>query len=110
LGIAGFSHDFGAVRGTSSTVANVFESLGELKLNFFHILVILSSTVFPIFAHIPNPLKTQVKNFNLATHEISKEILERTRKEKESAFEGTKDHSIIGLLSKSLNLLALTLF
>jgi hypothetical protein len=107
LGIAGFSYDFGTLQGKPSTIANVFKSLDELKLTPFNILIFLLSTVFPILTRVPSPLKSLIKKFSLATGEISKEILERTRKEKGSSFEGKKDCSIIGLLSASFGLFSL---
>jgi hypothetical protein len=51
--------------------------------------------------------KTLVKKFSIATDEISREMLERTRMEKD---EGKDDHSIIGLLSMPFNCFVLALF
>jgi hypothetical protein len=83
-------------------VAEIFESFDKLKLTLFQILIFVLSAAFPILAHTPSPRKTLVQKFKQVTDEISDEMLERAEKEKESAFEGKKDYSIIGLLSMSL--------
>jgi hypothetical protein len=102
VGVAGFSHDFGTLQGKHSTIAEVFDSFGKLKPTFFQIMIFVLSVAFPIFARTPSPRKTLVKKFKLTTEEISRELLERTRKEKEGTAEGKGDQSIIGLLSMCL--------
>lgn len=100
VGVAGFSHDFGTLEGKHSTIAEVFDSFGKLKLSFFQILIFILSGGLPFIAHTPSMRKTLVKKFSIATDEISREMLERTRMEKD---EGKDDHSIIGLLIKATN-------
>jgi hypothetical protein len=99
VGIGGFSHDFGTLRGKRSGIAEVFDSFGKFKPTIFQILLLVFGTVFPILARIPTPRKNLVKKFKLTVEDISREILETTRREKEGIADGTGDNSIIGLLS-----------
>jgi len=99
VGIAGFSHSFGTLEGKPSTIADIFDSFGKLKLTFFQILIFILGPVFPVLAHTPSSRRTLEARFNSASDEISRKLLERTRKTKEGTIEGQRDHSVIGLLS-----------
>jgi hypothetical protein len=99
IGIAGFSHDFGALRGKGSAIADVFNSFGLLKFTFFQLLVFGLGGVFPILAYIPSPRRLLEKKFSLTAEGISRELLEKTRKEKEGTVEGKGDYSVMGRLS-----------
>jgi hypothetical protein len=99
IGIAGFSHDFGALRGKGSAIAEVFDSFSQLKLTFFDTLTFVLGRMFPILAHIPNPRRILERKFSSTAEGISRELLEKTRKEKEGAVEGKGDYSVMGRLS-----------
>jgi len=105
VGIGGFSHDFRTLRGECSTITEIFECFGKLKPTVLQILLLVLSTAFPVLTHL-RPSKSLVRKFKLAAEEISMELLQKTRKEKEGIVEGKEDHSIIGLLSMSSILLA----
>ncbi|KIM79200.1 hypothetical protein PILCRDRAFT_10611 [Piloderma croceum F 1598] len=100
VGIGGFSHDFGTLRGECSTIAEIFDSFGKLKPTVLQILLLVLSTAFPVLTHL-RPSKSLVRKFKLAAEEISMELLQKARKEKEGIVEGKEDHSIIGLLVKA---------
>jgi len=99
IGIAGFSHDFGTLQGKHSIIAEVFDSLGKHKPTFFQIITFLLGPAFPILNRIPSPRRTLEKKFKLTADGISKDLLQRTRQEKEGAIEGKRDNSVIGTLS-----------
>jgi hypothetical protein len=99
IGIAGFSHDFGTLQGNHSAIAEVFESFVMLKHTLFQIVVFILSTAFPILMRTPGPRRNLVQKFSSNAENISRQLLETTRKEKEGAGEGQRDHSVIGLLS-----------
>lgn len=103
LGIAGFSHDFGTLQGKYSVVAEVLDSFGAIKLTFVDIFKLIFSPAFPILTTIPTPRFNLFKKFKLTSKEISRELLERTRKEKGGDIEDKKDHSVIGLLIRASN-------
>ncbi|KAF8838202.1 cytochrome P450 [Paxillus ammoniavirescens] len=103
-GIAGFSHDFASLDGKKSTVATVFEEIGNTKPSpgFAYILVL--AHLFPALLRLPSPRTRLTEMLNNSMGMISKELLERTRKEnKEGSLEGEQDNSIIGLLIKAGN-------
>jgi hypothetical protein len=99
LGIAGFSHDFGTLRGKYSVVAEVLDSFGGRKLTFVDTLKLVLSLAFPFLINIPTERFNLFKRFKSTAKEISQELLQRTRKEKKEDLEDKKDHSVIGLLS-----------
>jgi hypothetical protein len=55
--------------------------------------------VFPILAHIPSPRRVLERKFSSTAEGISRELLEKTRKEKEGTVEGKGDYSVMGRLS-----------
>ena len=97
VGIAGFSHDFGSLRGKHSAVVEIFDSFGKLRPTFFQNVIFILNNAFPILAHIPNPRKALETKFKSISDEISRELLGRTKKE--GTIEGQNDYSVIGLLS-----------
>lgn len=102
IGIAGFSHNFGTLEGKRSTIAQVFEEFGKLKPSFLGMAAFILGAKFPILAHAPTERRRLVHLFRDTSEVISKELLARTRKEKEGAITGGKaDHSVIGLLSEA---------
>lgn len=105
IGIAGFSHNFQTLEGKKSAISEVFNAFGNIKPSPMQLATFILAGVFPSFARvlmgIPSARKTLVANFSDVTEVISRELLERSRKEKEMAVEASKgDHSIIGLLSE----------
>jgi hypothetical protein len=99
VGIAGFSHDFGTLHGKNSAIADVFDSIVKHKPTFFQTMIFIMGAAFPILAHTPSTRKRIIQKFRLTAEEISRELLERTRK---NTAEIKGDHSVIGLLSMLL--------
>jgi hypothetical protein len=97
IGIAGFSHDFGTLRGNSSAIAEVFDSIGRLKPSILHIIVVALGAALPVLARARTPRNSLLRKFKLNAEEIARELLERTAKEK-GATDGKKDESVMGLL------------
>jgi hypothetical protein len=96
--MAGFSHDFGTLRGKRSAIVEVFDSFSKLKFTIFDILIFILMESFPILARTPSPRNVLELKFNSTAEQISKELLERTRKEKEGTVHGKGDHSVMGRL------------
>ena len=99
IGTGGFSHDFGTLRGQHSTIAEIFDSFGKYKPTFFQTIMFLLSMVLPILARIPSPRRTLERKFKSAAEEISRELLNKSRKEKVAAIAGKVDNSVLGTLS-----------
>lgn len=100
IGIAGFSHDFRTLAGHKSSVATAFDSFGSLKEYVFSRAVFILSIIIPVLSNIPTPRNKQFGLLSSTMHQISEELLARTRKEKENVGYGhSGDKSIIGLLS-----------
>jgi cytochrome P450 len=102
IGIAGFSHDFGTLSGQRSAVCDVFDSFGTLKPSLAQVLVVILGTAFPILARAPTKRRKLVKKFVSDADEISRELLRKTRVEKEgNVAEAMGDKSVIGHLIKA---------
>ncbi|ESK90780.1 cytochrome p450 [Moniliophthora roreri MCA 2997] len=95
VGIAGFSHDFGALDGKHPAVVAAFESLGSATPSSFSTIVFLLSLVFPILTNIPRERTRLFAQLTKSMTEIADVLLERTRKA------GAEEKSIIGLLIKA---------
>jgi hypothetical protein len=111
IGIAGFSHDFNSLGGHSSSIASLFDSLAGLTpssksfitraLSSAGTILFLLGTIFPILFKLPTEQIVMFRNLRKELGEITEELLEKTKKEKELEFDDEKrDKSIIGLLSK----------
>jgi hypothetical protein len=105
VGIAGFSHDFGTLQGKRALTAEIFESFSKIKPTLFQIAIYMLGAVSPLLARLPSPARALENQFKSTTEEISRDLFERTRKEKEGAAEGKRDDSVMGLLSISTYLL-----
>jgi hypothetical protein len=101
IGIAGFSHDFGTLRGKHSSVAALFDSFAKTEPNFLDAILFMLSTVIPVLQKIPTARNMILKKLHVKMSEIADELLERMRKEKEGQIgeENAEEKSIIGLLS-----------
>ncbi|KAG8218156.1 cytochrome P450 [Butyriboletus roseoflavus] len=100
IGIAGFSHDFGALDGKHASVTEVFDALNSSSsASALNVGLILLAQVFPFLTDIPTPRGKLVSKLNTAMEEISNDLLARTRKELDIGTTGDKkEKSVIGLL------------
>ncbi|KAH7907168.1 cytochrome P450 [Hygrophoropsis aurantiaca] len=102
IGISGFSHDFGALDGKRSTVADVFASFGNAKPSPLAIAFFLLAPIFPWLVKLPTARIRLARKLCESMGQISEVLLARTRQEKESNLDGgQEDKSIIGLLIKA---------
>jgi hypothetical protein len=99
LGIAGFSHDFGTIQGKHSIIAEVLDTFGGVNFSFVDIFKLVLGLAFPFLTHIPTRRKNLQMKFRYKAEEISRGLLERTKKEKEGNVENKRDRSVIELLS-----------
>ena len=101
IGLAGFSHNFGALRGKHAHVTEVFDTFGASPRSMaLDTGLLLLAQVFPFLADIPTSRTRMIQKLNVAMEEISNVLLSRTRKEMEmGVVGGREERSIIGLLS-----------
>ena len=81
IGIAGLGHDFGALHGKRSAVGEVFDSFGVTPPS--HLAMELIGQVFPVVTRLPTSRNRLLKKLNETMAEISKRLLETSRREKE---------------------------
>ena len=93
IGIAGFSHDFGALDGKVSPVVTAFESLGSARPSTVAKIKFLLSSVIPVLSYIPTERSRMFEELQRSMREIADVLLERSRKAV------SDEKSIIGLLS-----------
>ncbi|KAG0695949.1 cytochrome P450 [Suillus ampliporus] len=103
IGIAGFSHDFGSLDGKHASVTEAFDTFGkDGKASAVNEAFILLARAFPIIVNIPSKRKNMNKKLGATTGEISKQLLLRSRREKDANVKETEEEkSIIGLLIKA---------
>ena len=101
IGLAGFSHNFGALQGKHAPVTEVFDSVGASPRSMaINTGLLLLAQAFPSLADIPTSRTRMIQKLNVAMEEISNVLLSRTQKEMEMGVVGGKEErSIIGLLS-----------
>ena len=101
VGIAGFGHDFGALHGQHSAVEEAFDSFGSGTSN--NMIVFLLGVFIPLLEKVPTKRRRLVKKLHSTMEEISDQLLQRSRKEKELCADATDtSRSIIGSLRKSV--------
>ena len=101
IGLAGFSHNFGALQGKHAHITEVFDTFGASpRATALNTGLLLLAQAFPFLADIPTPRTRLIQKLNVAMEEISNVLLSRTQKELEMGVVGGKEErSIIGLLS-----------
>ena len=101
IGLAGFSHNFGALEGKKASVTAMFDSMGASpRTSPISKNLILFGHTFPFIVWIPTPRLKFTQKLNITMEEISKVLLARTQKELDMGMIGGKEErSIIGSLS-----------
>ncbi|KAI9572414.1 cytochrome P450 [Boletus coccyginus] len=101
IGLAGFSHNFGALEGKHATVTEVFDIFGESSSSASNKGLLLLAQIFPFLISLPTPRTNLIQKLNIAMDEISNELIARTQKELEvGVIGGKEERSVIGLLIK----------
>ncbi|EIW77650.1 cytochrome P450 [Coniophora puteana RWD-64-598 SS2] len=103
IGIAGFSHDFGALSGARPPVTAFFDRLHERQIAEPSDTRDLLALILPWVSRLPHKDSNLGVEMNRSLGEATRPLLENTRKEKagESSGGGKEERSIIGLLIKS---------
>jgi len=106
IGIAGFSHDFKTLSGSTSTVLDFFYKLGspagqQSKLGLLFFMLALK---FPKLSYLPTKYNQMLAKLKIIMSDVADVLLERTRSEKSAMAEtSSEEKSIIGLLIKAEN-------
>ncbi|KAG6375286.1 cytochrome P450 [Boletus reticuloceps] len=105
IGLAGFSHNFGALEGKHASVTEVFDTFGTSpRSTTLNKGLLLLGLVFPFLASVPTRRGNLIQKLNVAMGEILTALLAKTQKEMEVGVVGGKEErSIIGLLIKGVN-------
>ncbi|KAI5986036.1 cytochrome P450 [Pisolithus orientalis] len=99
VGLAGFSHDFGALDGKKAPVTQVFEAFQDSsKRNDMSSGVFLLLQVFPALVYIPSPRMRLVRELHYAMVDVCNAMLDKTKKEKEAGALAGREKSIIEVL------------
>ncbi|TFK53095.1 cytochrome P450 [Heliocybe sulcata] len=102
IGIAGFGHDFGALRGKTSTVAEVFDAFNAIRPSFLAIVGFILGPIFPFLVYLPTERKALTTRWTENVAEMSAQLLERTKKADEAGVKA-EEKSLMGLLLKAEN-------
>lgn len=108
IGIAGFGHDFGALEGRRSEVEELFDSFGSAPPKGISLVFMLLGPILPFLLNIPTSRSKLIKKLHQSMEDISKVLLDRSRKEKEIGELGLSSRSIMGTLCKGLSPIPIT--
>jgi hypothetical protein len=96
IGLAGFSHDFGALKGQSSRVGELLESTSRSPVSFIEKAVILFQPSLPFLTAVPTMRAQMRREFKGACGKLARGLLVQTAQNEGSAAD---QKSILGLLS-----------
>lgn len=100
IGIGGFGHDFGLLKGNKSSIADAFSAFDVIKPSVASIFAFLLAPALPFLLKIPSKRSTMFQAIKNSIEDIADSLLEWARTEK-AANEDNTDKSIIGTLSMS---------
>lgn len=102
IGLAGFSHDFGALDGKSSSVTKVLDTfVASPKRSALSVGLLLLGRVFPVLGYAPTARTNLLGELQRCMEDISMELLAKVKREKEEGVLDEKEKSIIGVLLKA---------
>jgi hypothetical protein len=102
IGNAGFSHDFGALRGETSPIVAVFNSLSAVKPALPMMLALILGPLFRILLPIiRNKRQDKLAEIAASLKVMATDLLEKARKEAEAEGDNSP-RSILGVLSTSV--------
>ncbi|KAJ7434787.1 cytochrome P450 [Mycena galericulata] len=94
IGLAGFSHDFGALSGKTSAVATAFDSIGS-KPSLLDTTAFLLSLIIPYAINIPTGRRAMLDRLQKTMRSLGDTFMAANSRE------STTDKSVIGLLVQS---------
>ena len=101
IGIAAFSHDFGALQGKRGDVEVAFDALGEVPPIGLDILFALLGPILPFVSKIPTKRHRMLSKLHRSMREIAESLLQQTRKDIDSDVVSHTSRSIMGALSEA---------
>ncbi|KAG5724451.1 Cytochrome P450 86B1 [Termitomyces sp. T112] len=102
IGIGGFGHDFGSLKGHKSPISNALDSFGATKPGLASMFAFILAPALPLLFKMPTKRKNMFQAISDSVGDIVNDLLERARAEKEAnVSESNADKSIIGTLIRS---------
>ena len=107
LGIGGFSHDFGSLKGNTSPVMAAFDSLGTVKASFFIMFTLLFGLIFPKLASwLPTDRKKTLQSVVKSSEETATKLLLDEATKQNAGSNADEDHnSMLGVLGENSSFL-----
>jgi hypothetical protein len=103
IGMAGFSHDFGSLKGKRPPVVTAVDSFGTVNTSVAAKLIFQLAQMFPQLIKIPTKRLRTMKNISASIGAFASGIIESARAGVET--DASSDKSIIGTLGKLTNFL-----
>jgi cytochrome P450 len=94
MGLAGFSHDFGALSSRPSDVSTAFDAIFASPLGLLDGVVFFTQVVFPPITSLPTKRQRAVNRLHDACGVLAKQIIEKSRTEEKG------ERSIMGLMGE----------
>lgn len=104
IGVAGFSHDFGALAGQKSEMVDILDSFGSSDFSKLQEFIFVLALEIPILSFLPNKRNSMRQRLSEIMGEIAEKLLLRTSDEKKLTgdYKYSPGQSIIGALSTSM--------
>jgi hypothetical protein len=96
IGLAGFSHDFGTLKGQTSDVSELLESTSHSPISLIETAIMLLSPTLPFLAALPTMRAQMRREYKNACGKLARGLLLQTMQSEGSAAD---QKSILGLLS-----------
>jgi hypothetical protein len=97
IGLASFSHDFGALKGEHSDVADAFEAMGNQPFSWVAVMGFLFSTVVPALMSLPTTRNKILGRLRDSCKGLARKII-ADASAAEAQGDTPEEKSIIGLL------------
>jgi hypothetical protein len=96
IGLAGFSHDFGALDSKPSAVATAFADFADAGMGLGDAVVFFVQFLFPQIISLPTPRQRAINNLHEASGQIAKEMIRKVQMDEREKGE----RSVMGLMSE----------
>lgn len=99
IGIAGFSHDFGSLRGEQSELKKAFDAVANANKRGVDRILFLLAFAIPVLLKVPTEHKSRILSMTAKLRVIAENLLESSRSDQEKGVISNSGRTVIGALS-----------
>ena len=99
VGIAGFNHDFGSLRGEQSDLKKAFDAVANANKRGADRILFLLAFAMPVLLKVPTEHKSRILRMTAKLRVIAENLLKSSRSDQEKGIIGNSGRTVIGALS-----------